>query len=61
MQLLAEGCDPRTIAERLHIGVKTVETHRRNLMEKLGLTNLANFIRYALREGVTNLDEWLKG
>ncbi len=61
LQLLAEGCDTRTIADRLHIGVKTVENHRRNLMEKLGLTNLADLIRYALREGVTSLDEWLKG
>jgi DNA-binding NarL/FixJ family response regulator len=59
LQLLAEGCSVREIAGRLHLGQKTVETHRRNLMEKLGINNLVDLIRYALREGICSLDDWL--
>ncbi|BEQ13568.1 response regulator transcription factor [Desulfoferula mesophila] len=59
LQLLAEGRKVKDVAEELHLGVKTVETHRRNLMEKLGIDNLVDLIRYALREGVTSLDDWL--
>ncbi|MCB2190110.1 MAG: response regulator transcription factor [Deltaproteobacteria bacterium] len=59
LQLLAEGYKVKEVAERLHLGVKTVETHRRNLMEKLDIDNLVDLIRYALREGVTSLDDWL--
>ena len=59
LQLLAEGYKAKEVAESLHLGVKTVETHRRNLMEKLDIDNLVDLIRYALREGVTSLDDWL--
>jgi DNA-binding NarL/FixJ family response regulator len=59
LQLLAEGCSVRDIADRLNLGQKTVETHRRNLMEKLGVNNLVDLIRYALREGICSLDDWL--
>jgi len=59
LQLLVEGHTVRAIAERIHLGVKTVETHRRNIMEKLGLKNLVDLIKYAMREGVVSLDEWL--
>jgi DNA-binding NarL/FixJ family response regulator len=56
LQLLAEGSTPRQVAEKLHIGVKTVETHRRRMMTKLGLTNLAALVKYAVRSGLTELD-----
>ena len=59
LQLLAEGLSAKAIADRLNLGVKTVETHRRNLMEKLNIDNLVDLIRYALREGVCSLDDWL--
>ncbi|KMY67160.1 LuxR family transcriptional regulator [Desulfocarbo indianensis] len=59
LQLLVEGHTVKAIAERIHLGVKTVETHRRNIMEKLGLKNLVDLIKYAMREGVVSLDEWL--
>ncbi len=59
LQLLAEGFKAKEVAQRLHLGVKTVETHRRNLMEKLDINNLVDLIRYALREGITSLDDWL--
>ncbi len=57
LQLLAEGATPREIARRLHISVKTVETHRRNLLAKLGLETVADLVRYAIREGITSLDQ----
>jgi DNA-binding NarL/FixJ family response regulator len=52
LQLLAEGQTARDAASKLHISVKTVETHRRNMMEKLELKNMSELIRYAIREGI---------
>jgi two-component system, NarL family, response regulator NreC len=57
LQLLAEGATAREIGRRLHISVKTVETHRRNLLAKLELDTVADLVRYAIREGITSLDE----
>lgn len=56
VQLLAEGHSSPRIAKELHISVRTVETHRRNIMKKLGLHNLAELTKYAIREGLTSLD-----
>ncbi len=56
LQLLAEGQSTRQIAGALHISVKTVETHRRQLMEKLKLGNIAELTKFAIREGITSLD-----
>jgi DNA-binding NarL/FixJ family response regulator len=56
LQLLAEGHSMQAIAAQLHLSVKTVETHRRNLGRKLGVTNLADLTRYAIREGLTSPD-----
>jgi DNA-binding NarL/FixJ family response regulator len=52
LQLTAEGLSSTQIAERLFISARTVETHRVNLMRKLGLHNQAEIIRYAVRRGV---------
>lgn len=57
LQLLAEGWSAARIAHHLHVSVKTIETHRRNLLGKLGLRTVADLVRYALREGITSLDE----
>jgi DNA-binding NarL/FixJ family response regulator len=57
LQLIAEAYSTREIAEQLHISVKTVETHRAHLMEKLGLHSTAELTRYAIRKGVVTLDE----
>jgi len=46
--LVSRGFAPRHIAERLHVSVKTVESHRRNLRRKLGLENSAELTRYAV-------------
>ena len=56
LQLLAEGHSTKQIAARLAVSVKTVETHRSRLMEKLGLHSVAELTKYALREGLTSLD-----
>jgi DNA-binding NarL/FixJ family response regulator len=50
--LVAEGLSSREIAERLHLGVKTIETHRANIMEKIGVHNTVELIKYAIREGI---------
>lgn len=52
LQLIAEGHSNREIAELLHISVKTVETHRTHLMDKLDLHNTAELTQYAIRKGV---------
>ena len=50
LQLLVEGKKRRDIAELLHISVKTVESHRKNIMTKLNVTSVAELTRLALRE-----------
>lgn len=52
LQLLTEGKQRREIAELLHISVKTVESHRKNLMTKLKVTSVAELTRLALRENI---------
>jgi two-component system response regulator NreC len=55
LQLLAEGDSSVQIAAKLYISIKTVSTHRRHIMEKLKLNNLADLIKLALREGLTSI------
>ncbi len=56
LQLMAEGKSTSQIAEHLHISVKTVETHRQQVMHKLGIHSIAELTKYAIREGLTSLD-----
>jgi len=56
LQLFAEGKSPRQIAEALHLGLKTVEGYRRQLLDKLGFHSFAELVKYAVREGLTSLD-----
>jgi DNA-binding NarL/FixJ family response regulator len=56
LQLFAEGKSPRQIAEVLHLGLKTVEGYRRQILEKLGFQSFAELVKYAVREGLTSLD-----
>jgi DNA-binding NarL/FixJ family response regulator len=55
LQLLAEGRTTRQIALRLHVSIKTVETHRHQIMDKLNLHSVAELTKYAVREGLTSL------
>jgi DNA-binding NarL/FixJ family response regulator len=59
LQLLTEGKKTSEIGTQLNISTKTVESHRRNIMEKLNLKQPVELIKYALREGVVPLDAWL--
>jgi len=55
LQLLAEGRSVKKISELIHISIKTVETHRRNIKTKLDIKNSVDLIRYALKEGFSTL------
>lgn len=52
LKLIAEGITAQQIADILHLSIKTVMTHRTNLMEKLGFHNRAELIKYAVRKGL---------
>jgi len=54
LQLIAEGKTSALIGERLNISIKTVETHRQNLMLKLKVRSVAELTKYAIREGLTS-------
>jgi DNA-binding NarL/FixJ family response regulator len=52
LQLLAEGRSNRAVSVLLSISVKTVETHRTNIMKKLSIGSIAELVRYAVRNSV---------
>lgn len=55
LQLLSEGYSTKDVGRILGISVKTAETHRQHIMEKLGLHSIAELTKYALRQGLTTL------
>ena len=56
LQLLAEGGTTKLIADKLKVSVKTVETHRQHIMDKLNIFSIAELTKYAIKEGITSLD-----
>ncbi len=57
LQLIAEGKSTKEIASILNVSVKTVETHRAQLMERLDIHDVAGLVRYAIRTGVVTADD----
>ena len=57
LQLMAEGKINRQIAEILNVSMKTVETHRQQIMNKLEIHNIVELTKYAIREGLASLDQ----
>jgi DNA-binding NarL/FixJ family response regulator len=55
LQLIAEGRSTKDIANRLTLSVKTVETHRKQIMDKLEIRSIAGLTKYCIREGLTTL------
>jgi len=56
LKLIAEGYSTREIARALEISVKTVESHRTHLMERLNIHDVASLVRHAIRVGVVKID-----
>ena len=54
LQLIAEGYSTKQIAGLLGVGVKTIETHRTQLMDRLGIHEIAGLVRYAVRVGLVS-------
>ena len=55
LQLIAEGKRTREVADLLGVSVKTAESHRTNIMRKLGISQTAGLVRYALQQGISQL------
>jgi len=56
LQLIAEGKTTKDIAAQLYVSIKTIETHRKQIMDKVGLNSVAELTKYAIREGLTSLE-----
>jgi DNA-binding NarL/FixJ family response regulator len=55
LQLIADGKSTKEIAATLEVSVKTIETHRKQVMDKLGIRSTAGLTKYCIREGLTSL------
>lgn len=57
LQLMAEGRSTKEIASDLFVSVKTIETHRQHIMQKLKTNSIADLTKFAIREGLTQLED----
>jgi DNA-binding NarL/FixJ family response regulator len=57
LQLIAEGASTKDIAQKLELSVRTVETHRAQIMDRLQIRDIAGLVRYAIRIGLVRVDE----
>lgn len=55
ISLLCDGKPTKDIAEKLHISTRTVESHKSNILNKLGFTNIIELVKYAIKEGIVEL------
>jgi DNA-binding NarL/FixJ family response regulator len=56
LQLLAENKNTKEAARLLYVSIKTIDARRRNIMDKLGVSGIANLTKIAIKEGLTSLD-----
>lgn len=57
MSLIVQGYINKEVADQLHIGLSTVITHRKNIMEKLGLKSVSALTIYAVTHGYVDIDK----
>lgn len=57
LQLISEGKSTKEIAALLFVSIKTIESHRKHLMEKLGLFTVADLTRFAIKEGLIFIED----
>jgi DNA-binding NarL/FixJ family response regulator len=57
LQMISEGKSSKEVAGNLNISIKTVETHRQHIMQKIGIHNVAALTKFAIREGITSLED----
>ena len=57
LQLLAEGKNTKQMAACFNISIKTVEAHRKHIMQKLNIHTISGLTKYAVREGLTNIED----
>jgi len=57
IRLCREGLQSKEIADRLCISYRTVDTHKRNIFQKLGINNTVEMVKYALKQGIISLDQ----
>lgn len=55
LRLIVEGLSSKEVAHQLYVSPKTIETHRARIMKKLALKSFADLVKYAIREGITEL------
>ena len=56
LQMVAEGKSNKSVAGILNLSLKTVETHRQNVMKKLSAHNVVSLVKFAIRTGLVKLD-----
>lgn len=59
IKLIAEGYINKEIADRLFLSTHTVNTHRKNIMQKLGINNTAGIVLFAVKQGIVSTNEFL--
>ena len=55
-RLFAEGNSNRSIADELFISIRTVETHKTNIMKKIGLKTTVDLVKFAIKTNIIHLD-----
>jgi DNA-binding NarL/FixJ family response regulator len=57
LRLIADGMTTKGIAQRLNVSIKTIDTHRAQIMDRLGIRDIAGLVRYAVRVGLISPED----